>query len=126
MSSAAAVAREGLAHHDHLLALFSSPSRRTSRPAAPPRAPLAGIDLSREAVIEGRVVAGGMAVPGAYVRLLDRSGAFVAEAPTDADGTFRFYAEPGQWTLRVQSGSTVEHAPVEAERGSVAAVVVTV
>jgi hypothetical protein len=126
MSSAAAVAREGLAHHDHLLALFSSPARRMSRPVAPPRAPLAGIDLSREAVIEGRVVAESAGVPGAYVRLLDPSGAFVAEVPTDADGGFRFFAEPGVWTLRVQTGTAVAHASVEAARGSVAQVAVSV
>ena len=136
MSSAAAVAREGIAHHDHLLALFSSsPSRTrtartgTTRPNAPPnapRAPLAGIDLAREAVIEGRVVRGTTGVCGAYVRLLDPEGAFVAEVPTDADGSFRFFAHPGAWTLRVQCGPGVVHAETEAVRGSVAEVVVRV
>jgi len=126
MSSAAAVAREGLAHHDHLLALFSSPTRRSSRPTTPPRAPFAGIDLAREAVIEGRVVRGTTGVCGAYVRLLDPEGAFVAEVPTDADGSFRFFAHPGAWTLRVQCGPGVVHAETEAVRGSVAEVVVRV
>ena len=103
MSSAAAVAREGLAHHDHLLSLFSSTdARRPSRPTTPPRAPLAGIDLAREAVIEGRVVRGTDGLRGAHVRLLDHVGAFVAEVPTGTDGAFRFFAEPGAWTVRVQ------------------------
>jgi hypothetical protein len=125
MSSAAAVAREGLAHHDHLLSLFSSTAARTpSRPTTPPRAPLAGIDLAREAVIEGRVVRGTTGVHGAYVRLLDAAGAFVAEVPADADGAFRFFAEPGRWTVRVQVDGAVVHAAVEAVRGSVSDVVV--
>ena len=114
MSSAAAVVRESLAHHDHLLALFSSPTRRPSRPTStPPRAPLAGIDLSREAVIEGRVVRGSAGLSRVYVRLLDGAGAFVAEVPTHVDGTFRFFAEPGSWTLRVQHETGVVHAVVE-------------
>jgi hypothetical protein len=136
MSSAAAVAREGIAHHDHLLALFSSsPSRtRTARtgtmppnvPPNAPRAPFAGIDLAREAVIEGRVVGGAGAVAGACVRLLDVTGAFVAEVPTGGDGAFRFFAEPGPWTVRVAVGDDVVHASVEAVRGSVAGVDVAV
>jgi len=132
MSSAAAVAREGLAHHDHLLALFSSSSSRTrvarASAATPdaPRAPFAGIDLAREAVIEGRVVGGAGEVAGAHVRLLDASGAFVAEVPTGRDGAFRFFAEPGTWTLRVAVGDDVVHATVEAVRGSVAGVDVAV
>ena len=131
MSSAAAVAREGFAHHDHLLTLFSSSSRtRAARNGAAtpdtPRAPFAGIDLAREAVIEGRVVDGAGAVAGAYVRLLDATGAFVAEVPTDREGAYRFFAEPGSWTLRVAVGDDVVHTPVEAVRGSVAGVDVEV
>ena len=36
----------------------------------------------------------------AYVRLLDRTGEFTAEVPTSATGHFRFFAGPGEWTLR--------------------------
>jgi hypothetical protein len=39
-------------------------------------------------------------VSGAYVRLLDRTGEFTAEVPTSATGHFRFFAGPGEWTLR--------------------------
>jgi hypothetical protein len=51
-------------------------------------------------VIEGVVVRDGELVPGAYVRLLDASGEFVAEVQTDWAGRFRFYCAAGQWTLR--------------------------
>ena len=34
------------------------------------------------------------------MRLLDRTGEFTAEVPTSATGHFRFFAGPGEWTLR--------------------------
>jgi hypothetical protein len=61
---------------------------------------LDGIDVKKEAVIQGQVVRGGEPVGNAYVRLLDRSGEFTAEVPTSATGHFRFFAGPGEWTLR--------------------------
>ena len=61
---------------------------------------VAGIDVSKEAVIQGRVLRGGDPVAGAYVRLLDSGGEFTAEVPTSATGQFRFFAAPGEWTLR--------------------------
>lgn len=61
---------------------------------------LAGVDVAKEAVIQGRVVRDGQPVGGAYVRLLDRNGDFTAEVPTSATGHFRFFAGDGQWTLR--------------------------
>ncbi len=51
-------------------------------------------------VVEGVVVRAGAPVPGAYVRLLDADGEFTAEVVTSATGRFRFYAAPGEWTLR--------------------------
>lgn len=124
MSSAAAVARDDLAHH-HLLSLFAPSARsRAVRPSSPPRAPLAGIDLAREAVIDGRV-ARGVHDGTAYVRLLDPAGSFVAEVPADADGGFRFFASPGTWTLRVQTASRTVQIEVDAVQGEVAHVVVT-
>jgi hypothetical protein len=66
----------------------------------------AGVDLERETVIRGVVSRDGESglepVPGAYVRLLDGSGEFVAEVVTPATGDFRFFAAPGRWTLSVQ------------------------
>ena len=61
---------------------------------------LDGINVAKEAIIQGVVTRDGHPVDGAYVRLLDRSGEFTAEVPTSATGQFRFFAGPGEWTLR--------------------------
>lgn len=61
---------------------------------------LAGVDVAKEAIIQGQVTRDGEPVGGAYVRLLDRTGEFTAEVPTSATGHFRFFAGDGQWTLR--------------------------
>jgi hypothetical protein len=80
---------------------------------------LEGIDVSKETVIEGRVAAsGGDAVSGAYVRLLDSTGEFTAEVVTSEEGEFRFFAAPGQWTLRALSSAGAGQATVEAALGS--------
>jgi len=60
----------------------------------------AGIDLAKEIVLSGKVTADGVAVGGAYVRLLDASGEFTAEVVSSSDGDFRFFAAPGEWTVR--------------------------
>jgi hypothetical protein len=78
---------------------------------------LEGIDLSTQAVIQGRVLRGGDPVSGAYVRLLDSGGEFTAEVPTSATGHFRFFAGNGRWTLR-----TLAPGGAKAERTVVAAV----
>jgi hypothetical protein len=61
---------------------------------------LDGVNVAKEAVVQGVVVRDGEPVSPAYVRLLDRSGEFTAEVPTSATGHFRFFAAPGEWTLR--------------------------
>ncbi|MFC0623495.1 DUF1416 domain-containing protein [Kribbella deserti] len=61
---------------------------------------LKGVDVDKEAVIQGQVLRGDEPVGGAYVRLLDSTGEFTAEVPTSATGHFRFFAAPGSWTLR--------------------------
>jgi hypothetical protein len=61
---------------------------------------LEGIDVAKESIVQGTVVRDGSPVPGAYVRLLDSSGEFTAEVKTSATGAFRFFAAPGEWTLR--------------------------
>ena len=82
-----------------------------------------GIDLTKEAVIQGIVTRGDQPVGGAYVRLLDRTGEFTAEVPTSATGQFRFFAAPGAWTLRTLApGATSVDRQVVAEQGSVAEV----
>ena len=61
---------------------------------------LDGVNVAKEAVIQGQVVRGDQPVGNAYVRLLDRTGEFTAEVPTSATGHFRFFANEGDWTLR--------------------------
>ena len=80
---------------------------------------VAGIDLSKEAVIQGRVLRNGVPVNGAYVRLLDSSGEFTAEVPTSATGHFRFFAGDGSWTLRTLAPGAKVDRTVVATRGKV-------
>ena len=61
---------------------------------------------SKEAVVQGRVLRAGSPLGGAYVRLLDSTGEFTAEVQASATGQFRFYAAPGEWTLRVLAPGT--------------------
>jgi hypothetical protein len=88
--------------------------------AAPDQsAPLpASVDLEKETVITGTVVADtGETVAGAYVRLLDSTGEFTAEVVTSPEGQFRFFAAPGTWTLRALSRHGNGDAKVTASRG---------
>ena len=68
-------------------------------------APAGGISVSAatgsQAVVEGRVVHEGSPVATGYARLLGTGDEFVAEVPLGEDGGFRFFAAPGDWTLRV-------------------------
>jgi hypothetical protein len=92
--------------------------------ATPGGPSLDGIDLSKQTVIQGQVlkagvedsVPNGTAVTNGHVRLLDASGEFTAEVPTNSDGQFRFFAAPGSWTLVVQApGARVEKAVIAAQ-----------
>jgi hypothetical protein len=87
---------------------------------------LEGIDVAKESIVQGTVVHDGAPVPGAYVRLLDSTGEFTAEVQTSATGAFRFFAAPGEWTLRalVPGGAVDTHA--KAVLGEVVEVTVTV
>ena len=78
-----------------------------------------GIDVTKEAVIQGRVLRAGDPVSGAYVRLLDAGGEFTAEVPTSATGHFRFFAGDGDWTLRTLAPGASADRAVKAARGSV-------
>jgi hypothetical protein len=85
---------------------------------------LEGINTTKESVIQGQVCRGESPVAGAYVRLLDRSGEFTAEVPTSEAGTFRFFAAPGEWTLRTLAPGASVDTKVTAAQGKVAEVAV--
>lgn len=63
----------------------------------------AGIDTTNASIIQGTVLSDGRPVGGAFVRLLDGGGEFTAEVVASPEGFFRFYAAPGDWTVRVLS-----------------------
>jgi hypothetical protein len=78
-------------------------------------------------VIQGVVTHDDRPVGNAYVRLLDRTGEFTAEVPTSATGHFRFFAAPGEWTLRTLAPKAdVVDKKVVAQRGAVAEVTVAI
>ena len=88
---------------------------------------LDGINVAKEAIIQGQVTRDGQPVSPAYVRLLDRTGEFTAEVPTSASGHFRFFAGEGEWTLRTLAAkSEPVDQVVVASIGSVAEVVVAI
>ncbi|MGL5809443.1 MAG: DUF1416 domain-containing protein [Nocardioides sp.] len=86
---------------------------------------LDGVNLAKEAIIQGRVVRQGAPVGTAYVRLLDRTGEFTAEVPTNDEGWFRFFAGDGEWTVRTLAprAEPVDRT-VSASVGSVAEVTI--
>jgi uncharacterized GH25 family protein len=86
---------------------------------------LDGVNLAKEAVIQGQVVRDDQPVGNAYVRLLDRTGEFTAEVPTNEHGQFRFFAGDGEWTLRTLAPKAQPiDKKVIAARGSVAEVAI--
>lgn len=87
---------------------------------------LEGVDVAKESVIQGIVNKDGQPVSGAYVRLLDSSGEFTAEVPTSATGQFRFFAAPGEWTLRTLAPGAVVDRSVVAQLGQVAEIEVSI
>jgi hypothetical protein len=56
-------------------------------------------DYVGETSIRGVVEREGKPFEGAYVRLTGSQDEFVAEQRTGADGTFRFWVVPGDWTV---------------------------
>jgi hypothetical protein len=100
--------------------------------ATPGGPSLEGIDLTTQSVIQGVIlkagaadsVPNGVAVTSAYVRLLDASGEFTAEVPTNLEGQFRFFAAPGNWTLVVQAPGVRIEQSVVAVQGTPSDVVI--
>ena len=94
-----------------------------ARPGGPS---LDGIDVSKQTVIQGQIIRDGIndAVPNGapvangHVRLLDATGEFTAEVPTNNEGQFRFFAAPGTWTLVVQAPGARVEKRVLATQGS--------
>ena len=88
---------------------------------------LDGVNVAKESVIQGVVTRGDEPVGNAYVRLLDKTGEFTAEVPTSATGHFRFFAAPGEWTLRTLApkADPVDRLVV-AQQGVVAEVAVSI
>ena len=88
---------------------------------------LDGVNVAIEAVVQGTVKHEGQPVSPAYVRLLDKTGEFTAEVPTSASGHFRFFAGPGEWTLRALAPQReAVDTVVTAEIGKVAEVTIDV
>lgn len=86
-----------------------------------------GVDAETETVLTGRVVStDGQSVGGAFVRLLDSSGEFTAEVVASATGDFRFFAAPGEWTIRALSSAGNGDASVAPEAPGVHETTVTV
>ena len=99
---------------------------------------LAGVDLSKQTVIQGVIlrdgestqadatgVPNGSPVERAHVRLLDSSGEFTAEVPTNKGGQFRFFAAPGSWTLVIQAHGARVEQKVSATQGTPVDLVIT-
>jgi hypothetical protein len=88
---------------------------------------LDGVNVAKEAVIQGQVLRGTEPVHNAYVRLLDARGEFTAEVPTSSTGHFRFFAGDGEWTLRTLAPQADPvDSKVVAAVGTVAEVVVAI
>lgn len=96
-----------------------APAQTASLPAT--------VDLKNEAVIQGTVVREDTAVSGAYARLLDATGEFTGEVVTSDEGVFRFFAAPGDWTVRVLApGGVSIDSSVTAQTGEIANIKVAI
>ncbi len=87
---------------------------------------LEGLDVGNESVVQGTVVKAGAPIAGAYVRLLDATGEFTAEVQSSATGMFRFYAAPGEWTVRALTRGQSTDARVDAVQGKAVDVTIEV
>jgi hypothetical protein len=75
----------------------------------------AGVDLGTQVVVAGKVTLDGSPVGGAFVRLLNGTGDFAGEVVASAEGAFRFYAAPGDWTVRALHRSGNGQSSVHAD-----------
>jgi hypothetical protein len=90
-------------------------------------APVSAAGAGNQAIVQGKVTRNGAPVPVGYARLLNSGGDFVAEVPLGEDGGFRFFAAPGDWTLRVLApGGVSADTGVRAATGEISELVVAV
>ncbi|OZM71511.1 hypothetical protein CFN78_20440 [Amycolatopsis antarctica] len=83
-------------------------------------------DTGDQVVVAGKVTGDTGPVGGAYVRLLNADGDFAGEVQASAEGDFRFYAAPGEWTVRALHRSGNGQASVHADGPGLHAVAVAV
>lgn len=77
----------------------------------------AGTNVTDQAVLQGKVLQGADPVGGAFVRLLDTTGEFTAEVVSSPEGDFRFFAGPGDWTVRALARAGSGQATVATTTG---------
>ena len=77
------------------------------------------VDITKEAVIQGVVTTQGVPAGIGYARLNDALGDFTAEVPLSAQGEFRFFAAPGNWTVVALIPGGVSRTQVSAQLGVV-------
>lgn len=83
-----------------------------------------GVDLNKQAIINGVIQRNQTEVSNAYVRLLDSTGEFAAEVPTNKSGIFRFFASPGEWKVLVLAPGVREERSVSVNYGTPAELVI--
>lgn len=91
----------------------------TNCAATPGGHSLDGVDLTTQAVIEGKVISNSSLIGTGYVRLLDRNDEFVAEVPLNSQCEFRFFTYEGNWKLKVIIPNQTKVVQAQAKLGSV-------
>jgi hypothetical protein len=84
------------------------------------------VDTGDQVVVAGKVTGGDGALGGAYVRLLNGDGEFAGEVQASSEGDFRFYAAPGEWTVRALHRTGNGEATVNAAGPGLHQVAITV
>ncbi|MEY4347804.1 MAG: hypothetical protein RIS43_223 [Actinomycetota bacterium] len=74
--------------------------------------------LATQTVIAGIATKNGQPVSTGYARLLDSSGEFVAEVPLTQKGGYRFFARPGEWTVKLLTSGDQAQLKVTAVQGA--------
>ncbi len=95
---------------------MTGPGQAAASGCGAPAGGAAVTSVGNQAIIQGKVTRAGSPVGAGYARLLNSGGDFVAEVPLGEDGGFRFFAAPGDWTLRV-----LAPGGISAQRGVTAA-----